>query len=478
MGHKGKQHDDGLGALGRAALISAICVLAVCATCLAWAVWEYEQLSGDVGRAQTRLPRQISSVLAQAGATRDSPNVTLVRGYGGLATGGTLLFRSDPDHGQFSFLTIPSPVAGLRASTAARVDSATKRLIRRLGAVDVPVNHVALLNIASIRGIVDALGGITVPNQQAFTVPIDGAQAIHFPVGSLRLDGDQAVAYLSVDATTKAKHAQRERNEAEVLEAVIEAGAHVHDVARLVTTARAIAEAAATDLNAPSILGLVAARLRADRIVRCRLAADSSLGAAEARSAIAMFEATTSASPACATQTVSPPISAKILGLGAATVNRWGVSALVVALLVVIGAIVAAVTLLRSRQRPILATGDPGLGSRAESVRRPAGPGYPIGQGDCPIGSPAIARRQSRDRVLNRFDDLRDRVSDQARRTAQSRLAGDCTSSVSRRRRAALSGRRPPRTRRSSRGTYRRGGHGSGSGTRRGAATHPMAWRP
>jgi hypothetical protein len=340
------------GALGRAVLIAAIGVLAVCAAGLTWAVWEYEQLSSDVGGARTRLPQQISSVLAQAGATGDSPNVTLVRGYGGLATGGSLLFRSDPGHGQFSFLTIPHQVAGLPSSTTTAIDGPViRRMIRRLRVTaGIAVNHVALLNFAGISRIVDALGGITVSNRAAFEVTAGGTRATRFPAGSLRLNGVQTVAFLSLDPTTKGQHSQRERNEAEVLQAVIEAATRLRDITHLLTAAKAIAANSATDLTTPGIIGLVAVRLRANRIVNCRLAQVPSLESAEARSAIAVFTARAETSPPCVVRLVSPTTSADVLGLGAVTVNRYGLSALVVALLVAVGAMAAAIALLAGRR--------------------------------------------------------------------------------------------------------------------------------
>src|SRR4029078_179978 len=94
------------------------------AAALAWALWQYEQLSGAAGQAQARLPSVIESNLSKAGPTADTPPGVLVRGYGGLATGSMLLFRSDPARDEISFLTVPRRLSGAPYSPD-RPDAAT-----------------------------------------------------------------------------------------------------------------------------------------------------------------------------------------------------------------------------------------------------------------------------------------------------------------------------------------------------------------
>lgn len=333
-------------------------MLAAGAVGLTWAIWEYQHLSADVGHAQTRLPRVISAALKSGAVTRDSTNVTLVRGYGGLATGSTLLFRSDSAHHQFSFLRIPARLSILPPTRNATIDgAAVARLTEWLRAGGIPVNHVALLNFGDIGAIVDALGGITVSNRTAFDVLAGGSQAVHFPVGSLRLDGAQTVMFLSVATKTKASRILREQNEAEVLRGVIDTGTRSENVSHLLTTAKTIADNSATDLTTSNILALVAVRMRATRIVDCNLSHVTALDTAAARSAVRVFSATAKSSPECQSRATAPVLGASVLGAGAAVLSNYGISALVTALVIVICAMIAATVIALLPARRVLQVG-------------------------------------------------------------------------------------------------------------------------
>ncbi len=367
--------------IGGVALASLILVLSVGAAGVGWAIWQYENLAGDVGHARARLPNVVSSALTQTGGTRDSPTITLVRGYGGLATGSTLLFRSDPVHHAFSFLTIPAAISKLPATTTAKIDGPSiARLTRWLKVrVGIPVNHVALLNFDAIHGIVDALGGITVLNRRPFDV-ITHSQATHFPAGSLRLDGTQAAAFLAVDASTKAKHALRERNEALVLQAVIDTAIRSHDVPNLLTTAKTVADSSATDLSTSDIVGLVAVRLTASRVLNCNLSHVKALDAAQAQAAVSAFKAAAGSATSCVSRATSPVAGAAIVGAGAVALSRYGVAALVVVFLIAIGAIVAAAAIALLSARRVTRVREPAFAAyggtgEANRARRSIVPG-------------------------------------------------------------------------------------------------------
>jgi anionic cell wall polymer biosynthesis LytR-Cps2A-Psr (LCP) family protein len=368
-----------MSVIARTLLLAVVVVLAACVAGLAWTIWEYQHLAADVNHAHTRLPSVVSSALTDAGVTRDTPNVTLVRGYGGLAEGSTMLFRSDPDHSKFSFLTIPAYVSKLPPSKSARVDGpAVARLTRWVQQTGgIPVNHVALLNFAGIRGIVDALGGITVVNRTSFDVEA-GSHAVHFPAGSVHLDGAQTVSFLSVKPDTAAHHELAEVNEAAVLQGVIDTAVRSHDVTSLLTTATRVADASATDLTASDVIGLVAVRLHATSVVNCSLAhAGPTLLTAKARSAIAVFSAKAKRSPICHARAATTVPSAAILGASAAALSDHGVSVLVVALLVMVAMLIVSTIILLARRR-VVRVGEPvgsahGAGQGTAAVKRSDG---------------------------------------------------------------------------------------------------------
>jgi hypothetical protein len=117
--------DVGLGNLvGRVALGLAIVVLGAVGIAVAWALWQYEQFAGAAGQAQARLPSVIGSSLTKAGATAENPQVILVRGYGGVATGSMLLLRSDPARDEMASHSPPPSIgrAALHRSSGWRCD--------------------------------------------------------------------------------------------------------------------------------------------------------------------------------------------------------------------------------------------------------------------------------------------------------------------------------------------------------------------
>ena len=228
----------------------AIVVLTAGAAALAWALWQYEQLSGAAGQAQARLPSVIESNLSKAGPTADTPQVILVRGYGGLATGSMLLFRSDPARDEISFLTVPRRLSGAPYSTDRPDAAAIARLIELLHrSAGVSVQHVALLDFSGISGIVDALGGITVANPSQFDVLLGDTRYVHFPAGQVELSGPRTAAYLSIHPVTEAERALREANELRVLQAVVNKLIQPSDITNLTSTAGTIAKETETDLD-------------------------------------------------------------------------------------------------------------------------------------------------------------------------------------------------------------------------------------
>jgi anionic cell wall polymer biosynthesis LytR-Cps2A-Psr (LCP) family protein len=335
------------------ALVLAIVVLTAGAATVAWALWQYEQFSDAAGGAQARLPSVAESSLAEAGATADSPQVILVRGYGGLATGSMLLFRSDPTREEIAFLTVPRRVSGAPYSTDRPDGAEIARLIELLqGSTGVSVQHVALIDFSGISGIVDDLGGITVTNPTAFDVLLGDTRNIHFPAGQLELDGAGTAAYLSIQPATESERALREANELRVLQAVVNNLIRPSNLTQLTSTAAAVARKAETDLTTSDIVGLVAVRVHVTRVVNCNLARASSFAQGDSRSAVAVFQAKTATSPFCSATSVTPIASAPILEAGAKAVSRYGVYVFVVTLVVVMFVIAAGLWfLLRGRSQ-------------------------------------------------------------------------------------------------------------------------------
>lgn len=59
--------------------------------------------------------------------------------------------------------------------------------------LDVPIDHVAIIDFDGFKGLTDALGGVTVDNKVEFTARHGGA---YFPVGEITLNGEDALSYV------------------------------------------------------------------------------------------------------------------------------------------------------------------------------------------------------------------------------------------------------------------------------------------
>jgi anionic cell wall polymer biosynthesis LytR-Cps2A-Psr (LCP) family protein len=419
--------DVGLGnVVGRVALGLAIVVLSAVGIAVAWGLWQYEQFAGAAGQAQARLPSVIGSSLAKAGGTAESPQVILVRGYGGVATGSMLLVRSDPARDEMAYLTVPRRVSGAPRSTDHPDGAAISRLIHDLHrSAGIGVQHVALLDFSAVSEIVDDLGGITVANPAPFDVALNGARSVHFPVGQVALNGARTTEYLSVKPTTKSERALREANEQRVLQSVVNSLIRPSNITDLTSTSAAVANDMETDLTTSDIIGLVSARIHATQVVNCSLSRARSFAQPDSRSALAVFLAEGTTSRFCSAKSLTPIASASILQAGAEAVSRYGAYAFIITLAVLILVVTAGLWLLLRRPSP---TGDKATpGAVARSLNRLANVSNLWHRRRSRLGTPGLAvrsydrladawdlwrwrrrpRRSIRDAMFDRFDRLR-----------------------------------------------------------------------
>ena len=125
-------------------LVMAICWAcgATCSSCRAGVpplLGRHPQWSEGVPARDDPRPNRPSK------GTLDSPQVTLVRGSGGLASGGLVLFRTVPGKGTTAFLSVP-PSAVLDGERVSR--QSIPKLVHVLrAALGIQVSHVAVINL-------------------------------------------------------------------------------------------------------------------------------------------------------------------------------------------------------------------------------------------------------------------------------------------------------------------------------------------
>lgn len=88
--------------------------------------------------------------------------------------------------------------------------------------LDIDINYYAKVNFSTIIGVIDAIGGVDVKSDYAFTEDSTvGHPHYHYVKGMNHLDGDQALAFARERHAFKDGDVQRVKNQQAVLEAVI-----------------------------------------------------------------------------------------------------------------------------------------------------------------------------------------------------------------------------------------------------------------
>ncbi|MEI5907478.1 LytR family transcriptional regulator [Bacillus spongiae] len=88
--------------------------------------------------------------------------------------------------------------------------------------LDIPIDYFVQINMEGFRDIVDAVGGVTVENDLDFSY-----EGFNFPVGTLNLNGEEALAYSRMRKEDPRGDFGRQLRQRQVIEGVINEGASV-----------------------------------------------------------------------------------------------------------------------------------------------------------------------------------------------------------------------------------------------------------
>ena len=279
-----------------------VLVLLLVAVFAAWAVASYLAVNDGVETANERLgPAARSALVPQEGSMLTSESLVLllgtdsapIRQRAGLRhTDSIMVVRSDPDHNRLWYLSIPRdlrvqvPGHGFdKVNVAYQIGGAPLaiRTVRNLG---LPVNHVAILNLARFEDLIDAVDGITVdvrrPIRAKFECPLKTSaecaqwRGWYFPKGEQKLRGRKALVLARVrnnlldprdtDITRGARQQQ-------VMQALTSKITSPRTLVRMPWIGDEIAKPLATDLSARELmlLGWRRWRVGEDRTIHCRL---------------------------------------------------------------------------------------------------------------------------------------------------------------------------------------------------------------
>ncbi|WP_313151481.1 LCP family protein [Enterococcus sp.] len=110
--------------------------------------------------------------------------------------------------------------------------------------LDIPIHHYFSLNMDGMADLVDAIGGITVENEFAFT-----AEKIDYPEGTLELDGWEALQYTRMRKDDPEGDYGRQRRQREVTEILANELVSLSSVMRIQDLLTIIGDNGETDLT-------------------------------------------------------------------------------------------------------------------------------------------------------------------------------------------------------------------------------------
>ncbi len=322
-------------------------VLLVLVATVAWAVASYLAVKSGVETANERLGAPARNALTPQGGSAltnathvlllgtDSAPIASRRGL--RHTDSIMLVRSDPGHNRVAYLSIPRdlrveiPGHGFDKVNAAYQIGGAPLAIRTIRNLGLPVNHVAIVDLARFRDLIDAVGGVDVtvpkPILSKFDCPLKTNEQCadwpgwRFRKGKQHMDGRRARIYSRVrtnlldPAESDITRAARQQ---QVMQALTSKMTSVGTLLRMPWTGDTLARPLATDLSAGEFLALGWRRFRAGdgRTLHCRLGGSaSSTGSIipegdDLREVIRMFEGL--AAP-------QPPPPGNIYGAGCRT---------------------------------------------------------------------------------------------------------------------------------------------------------------
>ena len=269
----------------------------------AWGLASYLAFSHGIGGANGLVPASVRSQLTkQSGLLSSTPTTILVFGTDGGETGragsrhsdSIMLVRTDPGRHRLAYLSIPRDLrVEIPGYGANKINAAFQfggptlalRTVKDLTGLD--VNHVAFVDFAHFKELIDAVGGIDVTVKKPilsnkFDCPYrsparcDRWPGWHFARGTQHMDGSRALIFsrirenrLDPSETDFARAARQQQ----VIQATAAKLTGFWSAVKLPFTGGKIVKPLATDLSAWEILQLGWAYVRSNssNALHCRL---------------------------------------------------------------------------------------------------------------------------------------------------------------------------------------------------------------
>ena len=263
-------------------------IVALVLLLIGWVVYGFVQFRSSIEQANARVDAATRAQLADGGSLITSPSTILLLGSdlrpggsGASRSDSTMLVRVDPGRNRIVLLSIPRdlrvPIPGhgvdrINAAYTLGGPALAIATVREL--TTVRVNHVAVVDFAGFRSLIDALGGVTVENPtKIVSNSFDGVQW-RFAKGNIHLDGRRALAYARVRENTldpTDSDISRGLRQQRVLGAIKRSLVSPSTLFSLPDVGRAIGEPLTTDLSASDLMAIGWRSMRSSQTLHCRL---------------------------------------------------------------------------------------------------------------------------------------------------------------------------------------------------------------
>jgi LCP family protein required for cell wall assembly len=272
----------------------------------AWGVGTYLSLSHGIGDANARVPDSVNRLLTdQDGLLSSTPTTILVLGTDGGEAGrpgsrrsdSIMLVRTDPSKHRLAFLSIPRDLrVDIPGYGASKINAAFQlggptlalRTVKELTGLD--VNHVAFVDFAKFKQLIDAVGGIDVDVPKPilsnrFDCPYATAarcsawRGWRFEKGKQHMNGQRALIYSRVRENmldpSETDFARGKRQQ-QVVQATASKITGFWNGLKMPFLAGKVVKPLATDLSAWQLLqlGWTYARAQKSKALHCRLGGD------------------------------------------------------------------------------------------------------------------------------------------------------------------------------------------------------------
>ncbi|SDI75609.1 LCP family glycopolymer transferase CpsA [Streptococcus equinus] len=124
------------------------------------------------------------------------------------------------------------------------------------------IDYYARLNFDSFMNLINSLGGVTVYNDQEFTINLDTGNTYSFPVGNVDLtSGEQALAFVRERYDLKGGDYDRGNNQMKVIQAILNKLTSLSSVSNYSSVISNVQDSIQTDMKLDTIMKLVNSQL-------------------------------------------------------------------------------------------------------------------------------------------------------------------------------------------------------------------------